>query len=78
MMSTEVIKRWHPASGKHIENPAIDAFLEEVIAVCKKHNLSLSHEDGHGAFEVEPFDESYSAWLMGAHDASKKEKNPKS
>lgn len=77
-MSGEATKRWHPASGKHIENPAIDAFLAEVITVCKKHNMSLSHEDYHGAFEVKPYDASCSAWLMAANDASKKEESTKS
>jgi hypothetical protein len=28
------------------------AFLLEIIEVCKKHNLSIGHEDGHGAFLI--------------------------
>ena len=43
------------------------AFLEDLVAVCRKHNMSLSHEDGHGNFlvvdGVQPF---LVKWLLGA------------
>jgi hypothetical protein len=48
----------------------VDAFLEEVIAVSKKHGLSISHEDRHGAFEIEKFSESNASWLRAALDAT--------
>lgn len=47
---------------------AFDAFLDDVIAVYKKHGLAIGHEDGHGAFIVETFDESNMQWLLAAHD----------
>lgn len=46
--------------------PDVDAFLEEVIEVCLKHGMSISHEDGHGAFIVENAKETNFAWLRAA------------
>lgn len=43
-------------------------FLREIERVEREHGLSLSHEDGHGAFMVEEFDEDYVEWLLGAAD----------
>lgn len=28
-------------------------FLRDLDALCKKHSVCLSHEDGHGSFEVD-------------------------
>jgi hypothetical protein len=50
------------------ENPKIDAFLEEIWAVCEKHGLALSHEDGHGSFLVVPLERGDREWLMAAAD----------
>lgn len=49
------MKRWDRSSGewKEVERPDVDAFIEDVIAVCERHGFSISHEDGHGAFEIE-------------------------
>lgn len=58
--------RWRPTvykdrqkveEGRRVENPRIDAFLAEIETVCEKHGLSISHEDGHGAFEVVDYEE---------------------
>lgn len=38
-------------------------FIEDIIEVYKKHNLSLSHEDGHGAFIVDDYDQYNIDWL---------------
>lgn len=46
--------------------PDVDAFLEDVIEVCLKHGMSISHEDGHGAFIVENAKETNFAWLRAA------------
>ena len=32
--------------------PEFDAFMKELVALCKKHKCSIGHEDGHGAFEI--------------------------
>ena len=42
------------------------AFIEDVISLCKKHGKSISHEDGHGGFEIEQYDDFYSEWLRNA------------
>lgn len=60
------MRRW--GSGDYVENPLVDAFIEDVLAVCAKHGYSISHEDGHGAFEIEKFSEDFSEWLRNAHD----------
>jgi hypothetical protein len=58
-------KRWNGTD--HVTVPAVDAFIGEVIAVCRKHGFSISHEDTHGAFIVEPFSEDRAKWLQAAH-----------
>lgn len=50
------------------ENPAVDSFIEEVLAVCEKHGMSISHEDGHGGFEIEPYSEGAAEWFRDAAD----------
>jgi len=55
----------------HLENENIDKFLLDIKDVCKKHNLSISHEDGQGAFEIKTYNESLMDWLMAAHDLTK-------
>ena len=55
--------------GKHgfIKSPKrIDEFLEEIEKVCREYGYSISHEDGHGSFEIEPFDEGLMEWLYEA------------
>lgn len=41
-------------------------FFDEINKVCLKHNLSISHEDGHGSFEIEKYDENNIKWLESA------------
>lgn len=60
------MKRW--SDHGNIDNPKIDAFLEEVWEVCKRHGLALSHEDMHGGFEVVPIEKGDRDWLMQATD----------
>lgn len=61
-------ERWDRSSGetKRTERPDVDAFLEEIIAVCERHGFSISHEDGHGGFIIEERDEGNFDWLRGA------------
>ncbi|MEC2236639.1 hypothetical protein P9G78_17870 [Bacillus subtilis] len=42
--------------------------LKEVEAVCKRHNMTFSHEDCHGAFIIENYSEENMKWLASAMD----------
>lgn len=42
--------------------------IDEVIAVCKKYGLSISHQDGQGAFIIVPYADFYSDWLRDAEE----------
>ena len=41
-------------------------FLEEIKSVCKKYNMSISHEDIHGSFIINNYNECDFAWLSNA------------
>jgi hypothetical protein len=60
--------RWSTKDRMKVERPEIDAFLKEIAEVCVRHGLSISHEDGHGAFLIENVGEGYMDWLNDAHD----------
>lgn len=51
-----------------VENPAIDAFIAEVMEVSKRHGFSIAHEDYQGAFEIHDYYEGDADWLLNAHD----------
>ncbi len=61
-------KRWNGTTNRNSRSARIDAFLADVLKVCKTHGLSISHEDTHGAFNIEPFREDLAEWFMAAHD----------
>lgn len=42
---------------------AVQAFIEDIIEVCKKHGMSISHQDGHGSFIINEYNETNSTWL---------------
>ena len=63
------MKRWSDKKEDHIERPKIDKFLTEIDNVCIKHGLSISHEDGHGAFKIVVYNRRDAEWLQGADDA---------
>lgn len=62
-------ERWSNRLEKRVEVPAIDAFLDDIEAVYRRHGLSISHEDFQGAFEIELFNLHDLEWLRNAHDA---------
>lgn len=39
-------------TGSAPRTEAVESFLREVTALCKKHGFSIAHEDQHGGFEV--------------------------
>jgi len=55
-------------AGEYREVPEVDAFLADIDAVCKKHGLSISHEDSHGGFRIVEYDEELRDWLNAATD----------
>ena len=46
----------------------VKSFIDEIISVCKKHGLSISHEDDHGSFIITKFNASYAKWLENASE----------
>ncbi len=58
--------RWNCKEGRFVERPDVDRLIEEILAACRKHSMSLSHEDTHGAFVIEAFSEKKAAWLKDA------------
>lgn len=68
------MKRWDQRKEFYTEteDPAVDAFLEEIAAVCKKHGLVISQEDPHGSFLVEDYDPEILDWLMKAAISTRK------
>lgn len=50
--------------ANNIARMDVAALIEDIIAVCKRHNLWLSHEDFYGAFLVEK--ETTEEWLRSA------------
>lgn len=54
------------ANGQSVESAKVDAFLAEVADVCKRHGMSIGHEDRHGSFEVGVFNEDDKKWLLAA------------
>lgn len=60
---------WDRTKVCMVEMPKeMEDFLNEIEMVSKKYGLSISHEDYHGAFLIEDYDEDNIKWLF---DASK-------
>ncbi len=66
-------KRWDKDGRRHSLNQPVDLFLADVLAVCKRHNMSISHEDRHGGFIVEPYSAYNASWLFEAAFSKKNE-----
>jgi hypothetical protein len=60
-------KVWDIFEHKIIDMPPkMETFLNDIIAVYKKHGLSLGHEDSHGCFLVAEFCQDNVDWLLEA------------
>jgi hypothetical protein len=60
-------KRWDKNTRTRVESPTnVEAFLDEYAALCDKHNLTLSHEDDHGAFIITDYREGNIDWVRAA------------
>lgn len=58
---------WDAFTQDFAEMPAeMEAFLQEIEAVCHKHGLSLGHEDTEGGFEVHLLKEKNIQWVNAA------------
>lgn len=58
---------WDYQTAERIECPVeMVAFLEDIKQVCLKHNMSISHEDGHGSFIIEEYSDDNIDWLYNA------------
>lgn len=66
------MERWSKTKNDYTENPKIDKFLDAIILTCKRHGFSISHEDGHGAFIIERYQDNYSKWIHHAMDNTEK------
>lgn len=66
----EVVMRWNAIRRCEAYNPAIDAFIKDLVDVYKKHGLSISHEDEHGEFRIELYSDDNVEWISGADDAT--------
>ena len=64
------MKRWNTKHNKNLKNEDIDDFLEDIVEVCKRHKLTISHEDAHGAFKIESFNKYNIAWIKNAFDST--------
>ena len=62
------MKTWDCKTKEFIDTPEKQVkFLEEIEVICKKYDLSISHEDDHGAFEIDRFNADNMEWLKAAH-----------
>ena len=57
------MKIWDLNKSEEIEQPKE---MKEFIKVMKKYNLSISHEDSHGSFIIEKYEEYNIKWLKNA------------
>lgn len=62
------MKRWNNKQSKEVENSKVNAFLNEIADVCRKHELAISHEDNHGAFEIVNIGKGDIDWILNASD----------
>ena len=62
------MKTYDMIKCKEIEQPdEMRDFINEVIELMKKYNLSISHEDSHGGFIIERYDEYNVEWFKDAN-----------
>lgn len=58
---------WDSPKGKFIKTPKeMEDFFKDIEKLCRDYNLSISHEDGHGSFIIERYDDFNIEWLKSA------------
>ena len=61
------MKYFNKKTGEMEEVPQrVLDFLKEVRKISEKYGVSISHEDGHGAFILEDYDPGNLLWLESA------------
>ena len=67
-MTTEINKTyWDCVTSQFVTSSKVDEFLKELVELYKKHNLSISHEDSHGNFIIESYNQENVNWLDGSY-----------
>jgi predicted SAM-dependent methyltransferase len=63
----ENMKSWDYTQEKLVDTPIeIQNFFKDIDELCKKYNLSISHEDVHGAFIISAYEKENISWLRNA------------
>lgn len=58
------MESWDINKNKNIKTPeSVINFLNEIDNICKKYNFSICHEDSHGGFIIEKYDDFNIKWL---------------
>lgn len=60
-------QRWDKIARTHLDSPqAVEDFLDEYEALCRKHELCLGHEDDQGSFIVGRLNNNWIRWARNA------------
>lgn len=54
---------WHVDDKCRLPNKKVDDFIDDLLDVYKKHNMSLGHEDTHGGFIINEDCECNREWV---------------
>lgn len=58
---------WDKVQQKRIPCPSeVEKFFKDYVALCKKHNLCLSHEDSEGSFKVVAYRDYNIQWVLNS------------
>lgn len=57
-----------PPAPPNTAEPLLAAFFEDIEAICRKHGMSIAHQDHEGAFIIEKFNPDNIKWLRAASD----------
>jgi len=68
------MERRNSILNKYVEDSEVDAFIEDVVSVMRKHGLTISHEDHHGAFIIVDMSERNINWFEDASTEREKHK----
>ncbi len=49
-------------------------FIEDIVGLCKKYSVSISHEDTHGAFVIRDYSEENIKWFRNSFDETSESK----